>query len=310
MYSQTAIYIFVDCPIAIADIILVSLSILILSRLKENSIFAYFKFECTFVLFDCFINALLPIYKCVSWCFSSLLVCLLDQFGFNFLASVFETSSLLLANFVAINCLFQFYSINSSNQFVLIWSKLLKINPYIIAFVIFAFSFVVFSYEIFIYRIETVLTPDTNASYWYCYWVDDGKSPPFNVLIILSFAFSYGVLAFILTIINFLIVFKIRSSLTNESVLGPNITAKRRVAEKKLTRLILTDCFIIIASRLPIFIGFVLMSTIDYSDFPLLGLSNTFLLISYFLKFFIFYNFNNKFKCETKKLFSKMNCFK
>lgn len=297
-----AIYLFVNFPSTIITTISLSLTIVILSRLKDPVLFLYLKYESIFILFDCFVFLLIPIYKCQS-CFPNLdpyMQHLIDYFGFNFFSDIFETSSLFMSNFAALSCLFVMKSNQKTPRY---WSFLIKINPLFIAIGVFAYSFLINSYQIFAY-FQIDCQHDMNSTWIDCNWFGYFKSPPYNALMLASFILDYGILVLILIFINGLIVIKIRRSLGEKSIVLKTVAAKRKTTERKLTKLILVDCLVLIVGRFP-FLLYLIDLTIDSKGFdsPYASLSNFLLIFTFNIKFFFFFKLNSRFKDETIKVF-------
>ena len=301
---NSIIFTFVCCPIACFVSVLTTFTIYILNKLqKESEIFVYFRLENIFILIDCIIAALLPIYKCKN-CFSSIdpsIQCIIDLVFYYVIATAFEMSSLICAILAALNCLLKF---NTNPTKAPIYSIIFKINPNLVALVSFALSMLNFTY--FFFSIEIGTYSNGNNTYEFdCIFNDFSHTLAYNIITIVSFGISNGVLIFILMGINAIILFKLKRSLEkNKTIKLKQANIKRKNVERKFIKLILSDCFYLVIGRTPFLIYFILTCFYSnfYSNFRYLGSVFSLLLyLTYLFKFVSFYWLNNQFKSQTNQ---------
>lgn len=295
--TTNIILVFVCSPISFLALVLTLFSIIVLSHLDQCHIFIYFKMENVFILIDCIIAVLLPLYKCKN-CFQLIdpsTQCTIDLLLFYFLSPVVEMSSLLCGILAALNCLVKF---NHKKDFKL------NANPKLLALVFFVLSIINFSYILFSVNIGSYSI--LNDTYIYeCVWNEFGNSSASYILTIFSYSISNGVLILVLIAINSSILIKLRKKMKCKALVlkGPTNNYNRRILEKKLTQLILADCFNLIIGRLPFLIYYILSSYSDYVYFSFAFLEGVFSFVTYFsiiLKFLLFYGINKRFRSECR----------
>lgn len=309
MNIDELIFVYVDCPFALIGCLFVAYTLVVLTRLRDTAkIFAYLRFESMFILLDCLITSLLFLYKCRS-CFPNLnpfLLCILNYLGFNFLSDMSELASLVMGNLAALACLFMLDTANKTPKF---FSILLNIEPYKLAIGVLVLSIINSSYEIFMFKIHSI-NIDNSTVLFECDDSDFLETTTYKVFALLSFGFNYGIMLVILVILNVLIAVKIKRSLNyRPSALSFLAAKRRRCAEKKLTKLILADCTNLIIGRLPMIIYFIIYN-VDLIDYIYASLTILPVLISYIIKFLIFYKFNSRFRNEAKHIFFKIIFFR
>lgn len=268
---NSIIFTFVCCPLACIVSVLITFTIYILNKLqKESEIFVYFRLENIFILIDCIIAALLPIYKCKN-CFSSIdpsIQCIIDLVFYYVIATAIEMASLICAILAALNCLLKF---NTNPAKAPIYSIIFKINPYLVGFVSFALSMLNFTY--FFFSIEIGTYSNGNNSYAFeCVFNDFSHTLAYNIITVISFGISNGFLMFILMGINAIILFKLKTNLRRNKTMIKlkQANIKRKNVERKFIKLILSDCFYLVIGRIPFLIFFILtcFSSGFYSNFP------------------------------------------
>ena len=295
--TDETIYVFIDCPFAIVSLIFTTLIIVILHRLedRENKIFTYLKYESIFVFVDCFIIALLPLYKSSQMIISPAVQCVLKEIMFNFLSGTVELSSLIMAIFSALTLFLLFET--TSNRFL---SYLLLPKPYITAVIVFITSSLIFGHYLTVFQIFSVHQNQSTTDFSCSNSIN--SSMFYNVMTLVSFGLNNGPMVLVLIFVNALVLVKTKKRLGNKSI-GLNSNSKRISKEKNLTKLILADCANLIFGRIPLFIYlFIVLNKIRISFFLSLTVFTT--LLSYTFKFFLFYHFNNRFRNETLKILS------
>lgn len=307
--SEDFMLTFINSPLSILTSIILLFTLVVFSRIKEtNVLFVYLKFEIFYIFLDCFALSFIPLVRCRN-CFKTIdpiFACTLDYFVFNFFSVAIEMASILMSIFATISCILM---VGTYAQTSKLSQVLIKTNPNIFALSGFILSVVTFSYQIFAFNANKPYQNITTSIR--CEWIDYFQSSPYNILLSASYAFSYGILAFILIVLNGLVLFRIRRNLTNSKSLGIQTPSQRRKdLEQKLTKLIIVDCGNLLAGRVPLLV-FMCTNTffdLSFTKFPFLSTTSIILLISFNLKFFIFYNLNSKFKIETNLILDKM-CF-
>lgn len=310
MQVNETIFVFVDCPFALCGIISQFINIFILNRLTSVSkIFSYLEFESVFILADCTTTLLLVLKKCEG-CFPSLnplALCVFDYIAYNFISDLFEYSSVTMEIMAALACFFMFDTTKNIRK---PFDFLFKLPPSLLAFLVAAVSFIAAGYEVAIFKIEKDNSSSSNnVSKLVC--ADNEFQDSFAYIIVssLSFGFYYGFMMLILVIINILIAVKVRKSLSSHTAaaaaMDKSSTAKRKSVERRLTHLVIFDCFNLILGRLPIIVYYfsvnLNVARLSYSSFTVLPI-----LVSYNFKFFIFYKFNSRFRNEFKSIFPRL----
>lgn len=289
-------FVFIVPSLSLPTFLLTLFTLFILFKLsREAAMFAYLKLESLFILIDLFIFIIVPILKYpeyfpgfnpnISKIFSVVLV-------YN-MAGVLEMSSCLMAIVAVLGC----HSILEATNKSHVYSIVFRLNPNLLALITFGISILNFSYQYFQFKI--VVDPNSNStSHFHVDNTEFQQSVASKILFIISFSISNCFLIFLLVIVNFVTLAKLRKKLNNPKSSSTN---KRDRMEKKMTKLILIDSFVVFFGRIPLFVYFVLnaQGKLFSSNIPWSGMANSLMIVSFFLKFFIFYSFNKRFKTET-----------
>lgn len=302
-------YMYFIVPISIITSLPLTLSVVILSQIKDAKLFAYLNLEIILSLIDCVIIPFGVIVKCRN-CFSNLnpfAICVFRFYILNYLSSVSEIATILFGIFAAFSC-FCTLQLNQqqSNK---ISASFLKFNHYIVALIVLFASGLLFSYEFFVPLAH--YPPPENTTYD-CSWLGNFQNPPFNIFFIGTFFLSYGVLTVVLVIVNIFIIVKLRENLSkNKGILESKAAMKRKTTELKLTKLIIVECCNLIIGRLPSLIFYVAYSVFNLNDadFPYVAICSGVLSLSMNLKFVILFKLNNKFREKSLKLFKACQCW-
>lgn len=303
------VYIFLVSPLCVLACVLVFVSIIALSRIKDSLLFVYLKLEMLLILVDSLINLFTFVSSCES-CFTNInryFVCIFDFYGLNYLAAVIEMTSLLMSIFAALSC---FLMLKQTPTTTSVCNRLTihfnKCNPNLIALLSLFVSAFTFSFELFV-PVPTYPPPVWENTTYYCDWNETVRSTLNRVFVTLTFLISYGLLVIVLIVLNVLIVIEVRKNLSQKAIgIGKKSTSRRKNVEQKLTKLIIVDCLNFILSRFPTLVYFVFDQFLDLSQvtsLPLMSLSSVFLFLSYNINFLIFYKLNSKFKDESRRVF-------
>lgn len=300
------VYVFGCAPIALVSFFFTMFTIIVLSRIKTFNVFVYFKLESLFILADCAIAVLFPLYKCKN-CFTYIdpaTQCIIDLVLFYFISCVVEMTSISMAILAALVYLsrFSITSSNSNSKFALLF----KIKP--ITFATAAFILACINYVHIFFEVKIGSYSMYNDTFDYeCEYNDFGLSYEASALTTISYSISYFIMLVVLIVINVVILYKLKKSIVNPLVMIKKASFKRRNKEKRLTTLMLADCLNLVIGRLPYFVWYVAESYSDEFYYQLNFVLSLFTLVTYssfVLKFFVFYCFNYKFKKESKKLLS------
>lgn len=301
------IFFYLDFPFALITSIVVGLTALVFTRIKEPRMMVYLKLESVFNLIECFVFALTPFLTCTPFLprldrMASMIASFSILF---FLAAVAELSSLIMTIFTSFACLLLFKVNKSSHRL----SCFLKLNPYLCATLGFAFSAGLFSYLLFalVGSINAIgrLSATSNQTYIFINYLG---TRPYSILITLSFVTSYGLMYILLTLINCLILGNLHALQKRKTQLKNTKTNQKEADEssKKIAKLVIIDFMNLIIGRLPT-ICYALANElfkIEFGDFPILSIGSFWLMLSFNIRFFLFYRFNRKFNKQSKKIFS------
>lgn len=305
--TDEKIYTFVNFPLGCVTCVQLVISILVITRMKDPSpIFAYLRLDQVFTLTDSLIYSIGLISKC-SACFPTInpvFTCWYKFYLLNFFSSVVEMCSILTSILAALAYLSSIEANQNKHSWLL--KHFSRVDTRLMGFIVFILSTFTFSYELSV-SIPSYQPPLNNsATYDFkCVWIDYFSSPPNSVFLIVSFLISYFFLAIALVVVNGFIVHRFRQSLDNNSLLVlKNSAYRRKTAEQKLTKLVVADCCNLFLGRSPTLVYFIVDLFFDLGkiDFPFMSLTIFFIILSYNLKFFIFYKLNHKFKRESKRI--------
>jgi hypothetical protein len=334
-------------PVTISGTILCSLCIVVFSQPSfGQKLYKFLKYESIFIACDLLIKSGSPVTYCKSCALSTTLFsCVYLIYFCVYLSSICEMSALICNILSALFCHLHISKlrmqkpVKPSLLFVLI-----NINHRIIVCFIVLFSACLYSYQLFQFEINHVGNSTIQSENFYVveptsfYYSDLNMS-----LEIISHSIRDGFNLTILIIVNTLLIIKIRRNLKQKSttVFPNNHTDITNIqtcnkfsnnvhfndsnsnklpmkiplivlSQKKITKLIVINCFNTILGRLPIFLYFILRNVSSNSIYiNFLGaFSFFFVYFCYFTKFFLFYFTNCKFREEAKGLFLKCKCNK
>ena len=312
------LYVFICSPLGIVGSIISLFSVIVLSRIKDSQIFIYFKLQYIFILIDCLIAAILPIFKCKN-CFPDFISpstqCNFDIFLYNFISSIVEMSGQLIEIVTALRFLLIFKTSTTNAPF---YSHIFKLNPYLITALCVLLSTTNYIFDLFKQKVGSYSTSNDTTITYECESTDFGTSIVSNALSISEFIISNALLIILLVLINIRIIYKLKKKSQNRvgvQVQGDQ-SSSRKDADSKLMKLIVADCCNIVIGRMPYIIF-----TIGYI-LPISALSSywfeslvTFTILpiyfSYIVKFFLFYGLNNRFRKEVSDvLFDLKGIFK
>lgn len=294
------IYVFGCAPLGLIGVVLMTFTIVVLFRIKENQVFVFLALEHVFILGDCFIAFLFPIYKCKN-CYHFIdpaTQCIVDLIVYNYFSSVVEMSSTFLGILAALHYLMGFRQDKPA------YARIFKIKPVIWAAFALVLSGLTFVYLFFTIKIGSYST--SNDTFLYeCEYTEFGNSYQASALVTVTYSISYGIMIFVLVFLNVSIMRKLKESVvTYCSIVTRELCMKRRAQEKRLSRLILADCLNLTVSRLPfLFLNIIESYSTDFWEHQhfLVGIFSLFTYSSFVVKFFFFYALNSKFNRESKK---------
>lgn len=304
MYYDNLIYTYVVTPFAFVALAFTIVIILVLFRIdKESRVFVFLKFESMFIFIDILMNTLLPLFVCSS-CFpevSPLLRCLLYTVCFRLISSIAELSSMIMGIFSAISLYFMF-KVGNTTKFQ---HYLQGTNPLVIAFASLCLSFAIFSIDIWIFfdLFNLAFENSTNLN---CHETKAEKSAAYFFTSIFMFGLSYGLSIITFVIINIMLIFKARKKFSNNTD-AISSTSKRKRKEINLLKIVLADSINLILSRVPLIIFY---SFSGGSIDPFVSLVILIIIISFIVKFFLFFLFNNRFRAEVRNILKKIFLFK
>jgi hypothetical protein len=120
-----------------------------------------------------------------------------------------------------------------------------------------------------------------------------------------SFALNNGLFLIILIVVNLKIVTKLRQSMNLKLKMVGNSAKKIRRSKAKLTITIISDCCNTILGHFCILLYYILKNSLTFG-FPYDGIVWSAVYFSYFLKFFIFYYFNMRFRTNANRKVAKI----
>lgn len=324
---------YVTPPITCLAFIFCSLCIFFFSRgTFKHKLYKYLKYEAVFITVDLAIKCISPIYYCQDTCdlHHSLFSCSFLVYFCIYASSICEMSALICNILSAFYCylLISERTLHSQRS-----SFLIKFSHRIIISFVVVFSAALYSYQLFQFDIR-----QDSEHGGYTVTISDFYYSQLNVgLEIFANILRDGVNLVILLVINTMLILQIRSNVRRKSSILPRSvenTCHRRqtqvsstsltvatptsppvirppsismsfkvINEKKITKLIVINCFNSVLGRLPIMLYFVLRNLSNNSTLIEVVAASAFLFVylSYLAKFFVFYVINKKFRDSVKE---------
>jgi hypothetical protein len=320
-------------PITILGTLFCSMCIVVFSQPSfSQKLYKFLKYESIFIACNLVIKSCSPIAYCKSCPVSkTLFSCVYLLYFCIYLSSICEMSALICNIFSALYCYLHISKLRMqkpakpSPLFVLV-----NLNPRVIVCFLVVFSACLYSYQLFQFEIVQVSSnSSTIQSENHCtvnqtsfYYSNLNMS-----LEIISHSIRDGLNLITLICINSMLIVKIKRNLkrkqtsvsvvrnTDTSLTSGNESRVTRpsvvkiplviLSQKKITKLIVINCFNTILGRLPIFLYFVLRNTSPNSMYInfFAAFAFFFVFFCYLTKFFLFYFTNNKFKDTAKHIF-------
>jgi hypothetical protein len=295
MALSDLILIYANPPVTFFSLVLNLFSFVIFSNrdFQKEKLFVYLKLQSLCISVDMVIYMLGPFYVLNhTW-----LITCVNLYAFGYVEDVLEKTELALALLAAQSCL-KLISQATSHSGHRKWAYLISTGLFLLLSLTTAHK--VFQYEI----------QQTDNNYYRIVKSDFGNSKLYKNLEIASFALNNGLFLLILIFLDLKMIKKSRSNvslkvkMTNFGANGKN-EIKARESQAKLTKMIVIDCANTIACHLVIVIYYILKSTLPggFAYDPLLWLI---VISTYIGKFFIFFQFNKRFRQSVNEKLAKL----
>lgn len=286
--TDDIIFIFVCAPVSIFGCFLCLISAYFFSSEEfKEKLFRYLKIECILMAIDLSITSfrsLAPLYMCRTTTKTcppqlSLFPVIIDTYIFAYVPSPVEACALAVDIFAALNCLFMVNQHQSwFQQFIV------NLNPYIMLLTTATFFATMFFYQVF-----------TNKYLFYIDFIIVNR----KYFDIVTYSIRDGLLLAVLIVLNFMISLNVKKSLARKMTIQKEKVKDRvKRSQNKLTIMVLADCINSIIGRIPIFALFIIKNVYKPLTVivPLSSLCSLAVFLSYFLKFFLYFNFNKRFR--------------
>lgn len=290
------IFIFACAPVSIVGFFLClsSAYVFFSSEFKEK-LFGYLRIGCILMTIDLCITSfrsLAPTYMCrttTKTCpvQTNMFPVVIDTYIFAYWPSGTEASALITDILAAVICLFMIKKDkNRLEKFIF------DINPYKIMPIVYFFSALTFFYQVF-----------TNRYLLYFEFVIQNRI----YFDLVTYSIRDGVLLTILLVLNTLIGWQVRQSMKKKmTIVSGSSIEKTKKSEQRMRIMVFADCLNTALGRIPIFSLFVIRNVNRPLTViaPLGSLCSLAVFLSYFLKFFIYFHFNKRFRLVAyKRLF-------
>lgn len=285
-------------------------NIVILSnRQFKEKLFVYLKLESIYMCLNMIVAAIFPFYySTYSKSFLANVYMLLGQI---YATSFLEMCALLSGILASFCCLIFVYYPNNGRACRLVNG----LNPYMMSAILTLACSALFSYELFQFRINR---EDVNEQNFYTKKYD---STVYDVLQSLTYFIRDCLCLITLLAVNLFMTIKARKSLKMKAKIMKYTLSKRdnstgavttnhKRSHNKLMKMLLFDSLLYTFSRLPvaIYYGFLNIVLDFHSIFFELTLS-IFIVVSYGLKFFLYFHFNTKFRSLFKSYVNSIREF-
>lgn len=291
-YLENTILFYGCGPLATIGVITCLISALIFnsSKFTGKRLFSYLKFESIFMLIDLATGLIILLVRPNQTPKSpSLLSQIITKLLYYYIGNIVEMCALFSNIFVAVSCLIMLdnQQVKNKNR---VLNFFIKSQPKFITLTSVLFASIIFVYEPFVSGVDGLFV------IWFF-----KLNMKMEIFDLISFSICDGLLVLVLLVVNCLIAYKIKKILSNKRMiigLERNLANSGKSNKRNLTKLILADCVNTIMGRLPVLVYFILKCL-----FPLLenlrtlsSISIFTVYVSFVLKFFIFYNFNQIFR--------------
>lgn len=277
------IFLYACSPTATIGLLLTSISFIVFSnaQFKNQRLFSYFKLDTLFMLADLAIKSLYPIlYNPKSSLLTSQIYLI---YLHGYMSSILEICQIGANIFAAFSCLSMLENNSKTHPYL---NYLTNLRPLNVTLTWFALATLLFAHQ--------ALSNDLLAV--------ESFTVNFHFFSLVAFVIRDGVCVLVLIVLNCLIAKKTRQILTNKSILiGNNKDSNIKESQKKTIKMVLADSLNTIAGRVPILVYFLIVNgfpsvreRFEIEIFEALAVLTVYL--SYLLKFFIFYNFNKRFR--------------
>jgi hypothetical protein len=249
------------------------------AEFKNEKLFVYLKLQSLCIAVDMSIVSLSPMYSNKNWPISKSLVArAIHQYGLFYLEDVLEKTELAYTILAAYSCLKMITELTPRQSIG---------NPYLIAGALLLLMGATTSHKLFQFEIK-MFGDLANSTVYYYYYYKSVKTP---------FYLNVRILKQSLSNINA----KIRMTRGARS-------DQVRESKAVITKMIVIDCSNTIVGHAFIVFYYVLKSSLN-GGFPYDGLIWFIVSISYFLKFFIFFYFNKRFRANVNRKLARLKWF-
>ena len=297
------IYLFACLPISVLGIFFCASSAYVLwsSEFKE-SLYKYLRIECILMTLDLIIisfRSLAPVFMCRTVLKAncplptSSFPVLIDVIIFFYLPSPTEATALVADIFSAINCMI----LLSSRTHNRLENFILELNPFITVLLTYLLFSLMFIYQCF-----------TNVYIFHSDFIISNRI----YFDIIAFSIRDGLFLTVLLVLYGIINFKVKSSLKKKMSIVSAAKKKTKKSQHKMSIMVLATCLNSAIGRIPILCLFVILNVNQSLTvlYPLKSTLSFAVLLSYFLKFFIYMKFNKRFRLVAfqKLTFLKLFC--
>jgi hypothetical protein len=249
------------------------------SKFKGN-LFVYLRIECMLMAFDLLITSIRslgPIYRSPT---SNSFRAVAEVVFFVYLPSPTEGTALITDIFAALNCLIMLKTNrNRFEQFIF------NMNPFVTIGVAYFLLSLMFIYQCF-----------TNVYFFHSDFVISNRF----YFDLIAFSIRDGLFLFILIVLNVIVAWKVKLSLRKKinTLNEASAIKKTKKSQKIIITMVLADSINFTLGRIPIFCLFLIRNVNKSISllYPFTSTLSFLAFLSYFLKFFIYFKFNKRFR--------------